>query len=75
MLYREFCSRSIAVHAVHASAGLADGTGERHGQARLLECIIGDPFRPSPTLPAAVLAWNDGTVPRIAQAVYEEPGL
>jgi hypothetical protein len=39
---------------------------------QLLRDIFGNPFRPSPPLPAAVLAWNDGTVRRIAQAIYEE---
>jgi hypothetical protein len=45
---------------------------ERPKQAELLRDIIGNPFRPSPSLPAAVLAWNDGTVRRIAEAIYEE---
>jgi hypothetical protein len=34
--------------------------------------LFGNPFRPSRPLPPAVLAWNDGTVPRLAQAVYED---
>ena len=38
----------------------------------LLRDIFGNPFRPSPPLPAAVLAWNDGTVRRIAEGIYEE---
>jgi hypothetical protein len=33
------------------------------------------PFRQSPPLPPAVLAWNDRTIPRLAQAIYEEPQL
>jgi hypothetical protein len=45
---------------------------ERPAQAGLVRCILGNPFRPSPPLSAAVLAWNDGTVRRIAEAVYEE---
>jgi hypothetical protein len=45
MLYREFCSSSIAVHAVHAADGLADGVEERREQARLMRCIFGNPFR------------------------------
>jgi hypothetical protein len=40
--------------------------------ALLLRDIFGNPFRPSPPLPPAVLAWNDGTVRRIAQGVYDE---
>jgi hypothetical protein len=39
---------------------------------KLLHDIVGNPFRPSPPLPAAVLAWNDATVPRIAEAIYGE---
>jgi hypothetical protein len=34
-------------------------------QADLLRCIFGNPFRP-------VLAWNDGTVVKMARAIYEE---
>jgi hypothetical protein len=40
--------------------------------ASLLRCIFGNPFRPSPALPPAVLAWSDGTVRRIAEGIYEE---
>jgi hypothetical protein len=41
----------------------------------LLRDIIGNPFRPSPPLPPAVLAWNDGTVRRLAEATYDERHL
>ena len=41
-------------------------------QARYLRDIFGNPFRPSPALPPAVLAWNGGTVRRIAQGIYED---
>jgi hypothetical protein len=44
-------------------------------QARLLRDIFGNPFRPSPPLPRAVLTWNDGTVRRIADGIYEERKL
>jgi hypothetical protein len=47
-------------------------TSERQQQARLLHCVFGNPFRPSPSLPSATLAWNDGTVRRLAQAIYED---
>ncbi len=33
--------------------------------------IFGNPFRPSPPLPPAVLAWNDATILRIAGGIYE----
>jgi hypothetical protein len=41
----------------------------------VLACIVGNPFRPPPLPPAAVLAWNDSTVPCIAQVIYEERRL
>jgi len=41
-------------------------------QVSLLRDIFGNPFRPSPPLPPAVVAWNDGTIPRIAEAIYQE---
>ena len=42
------------------------------GQAKLLRDIFSNPFRPSPSLSPAVLGWNDSTVRRIAQTIYEE---
>jgi hypothetical protein len=41
-------------------------------QAALLRDFYGNPFRPSPPLPPAVLAWHDGTVRRIAEGIYAE---
>ena len=41
-------------------------------RAALLRDLFTNPFRPSPPLPPAVLAWNDGTAPRIAQGIYDE---
>jgi hypothetical protein len=40
-------------------------------QVDLLREIVGNPFRPSPPLPAEVRAWNGGTVVRLARAMYE----
>jgi hypothetical protein len=40
-------------------------------QAVLARCIF-KPFRPSLPLPPEVLAWNDGTVRRLAEAIYDE---
>ena len=68
MLYREFYSSSIAAHAVLAPAALADGAGELHEQARLMRCIIGNPFRPMRVEPR----WLIPTVVSLAQAIYEE---
>jgi hypothetical protein len=38
----------------------------------LLRCVFGNPFRPSAVLPAAVLAWSDRAVRRIAGAIDAE---
>ena len=46
----------------------ADGSAH----AALLREIFGNPFLPSPPVPPAVLAWNDGTVRRLAEAIYDE---
>ena len=44
---------------------------ESQEQCKLLRDIFGNPFRPV-TLDPAVLAWNDSTVVRLAQAAYDE---
>jgi hypothetical protein len=44
---------------------------ELPGPCRLLRDIFANPFRPLPHLPPAVLAWNDRTVPRLAEAIYD----
>jgi hypothetical protein len=40
--------------------------------ALLLRDIFGNPFHPSPPLPAVIPAWSEGTVRRLAQAIYDE---
>jgi hypothetical protein len=45
---------------------------ERAAQAALLRDVYGNPFRPVSSLPAYILAWNDRTVPRISEGIYEE---
>jgi hypothetical protein len=40
-------------------------------QGRILRDIFGNPFRPV-TINPAWLTWNDGTVQKIAQAIYDE---
>jgi hypothetical protein len=44
---------------------------EEAAQADLLRCLLGDPFRPL-ALDLAWLAWNSGTIPKLAQAMYDE---
>jgi hypothetical protein len=40
--------------------------------SRLIRDIFNNPFRPSQPLPPAILAWNDRTIPRLAEAIYED---
>ena len=64
---------SAVYHAATAPGRLpaVARSAERAAQAALLRDIFGNPFRPAPADPAW-LAWNDGVVPRLAQAVYDE---
>jgi hypothetical protein len=41
-------------------------------RTHLIRDIFGNPFDPARPLPAAVLAWHDATVPRIARGIYDE---
>jgi hypothetical protein len=45
---------------------------ERQEQARVLRCLFGNPFRPV-ALDPAWRAWRDGTIPKLAQAIYDGP--
>lgn len=48
---------------------------ERRHQADILRDIFGPlPFRPV-TLPPSVRKWNDGTIPKLAEAAYQERSL
>ena len=71
----------VAESAMFALADLPDKSrttinrlrrGERTVQAHLVRDIFDDPFRPSPPLPPVVLAWNDDTVRRIADGIYDD---
>src|SRR5205085_1757436 len=64
---------SAAYHAATAAAAPSAARAreaERARQADLLREIFGNPARPTPVLPAW-LAWNDGTVVKLARAVSE----
>jgi hypothetical protein len=68
---------SAAYHAATAAAVPSAARvreAERSRQASLLREIFGNPVRPTPVVPAW-LAWNDGTVVKLAQAIYEERGF
>jgi hypothetical protein len=45
---------------------------ERKAHAALLRDIVGDPFRPQPTIDRAWLEWGRGTVLRLAETIYRD---
>jgi hypothetical protein len=45
---------------------------ESAAHAGLVRCLFGSPFRPAPAADPAWLAWQGGTVPKLARAAYEE---
>jgi hypothetical protein len=47
---------------------------EQAGQSSLLRCIFGNPFRPV-SLALLWLAWNDGTIRKLAQGIYDDPAF
>jgi hypothetical protein len=68
-------SAAFAMTAYPVSLAGSYGGSEQERDAvlcGLLRCVFGNPFRPSPPLPPAVLTWNDRTVPRLAEAIYND---
>ncbi len=63
-----------AANALRHGSQPADRAGEGREQCRLLRCVFGNPFRPVAVDPAW-LAWNGGTVGRLAEAAYQEREL
>jgi hypothetical protein len=62
---------SIAAQAVDLSKGRLFAL-ERILQCQYIRDIFGTSFRPLPPVLPAVLAWNDRTIPHLAEAVYED---
>jgi hypothetical protein len=60
-----------AANAEAASAN-QQWTQQQRRYSRLLQDIVGNPFRALPRLNPAWLAWEGGTVAKLAAAVYEE---
>src|SRR5262245_42697585 len=58
-------------HAGATTAHYAGIASEEAAQSALAREVFGNPFR-VPVISSAVLAWNDGTVPKLAEAIYEE---
>jgi hypothetical protein len=63
----EASARAVGV----AQNDLAAARVEQHIQADLLRCIAGNPFR-RVTVDPSWLSWNDGTVVKLAQGIYDD---
>jgi hypothetical protein len=62
-------SKAIEFYALAARSSSQE---QRATLIDLIRDVFGNPFSPSPSLPGPVLTWNDGTVRRIAEGIYEE---
>jgi hypothetical protein len=73
------CAHAAAARAIDevreaarcAATHPATTNTEKTAQAALLRDLFGNPFRPVTAAPAW-LSWNGATVPKLAQAIYEE---
>jgi hypothetical protein len=61
---------SQAIEWVTITVAVARGEDDSPGQAELLRCIFGNPFRPITCNPSW-LTWHDGLLVSIAQQMYE----
>jgi hypothetical protein len=48
---------------------------ERKSQCDRIRDIFGNPFRPRPAFDSSWQSWNDGIIPKLAQAIYDEREL
>jgi hypothetical protein len=67
-------AEGVPKQIAESARGIAKASEQRR-QANLLRCVFGKLPRRSSALPSTVLAWNDRTVPRLAQAAYDERRL
>src|SRR5207244_10594160 len=75
------CAAGAEAEAAAYAAGKNDQTAkvaeeatraaEEIAQANLLRHVLGNPFRRVSIAPAW-LVWNDGTIPKLAQTIYDE---
>jgi hypothetical protein len=63
-----------AINSLHEALRAGKRKEMEAQQIIVLRDIFGNPFRPVPLAPAW-LTWRDGTIPRLAEAVYEDREL
>jgi hypothetical protein len=63
-------SEEVIKWASHISP--ARGVEEKQAHCDLIRDLFGSPFRSRPAVAPAWLAWDGGTVPRLARAAYDE---
>jgi hypothetical protein len=63
-------ARVVALGASDAGGRSSANSDGAEVQAALLRCLFANPFRSAAVAPP-VLRWNDGTVGKIAQSIYE----
>jgi hypothetical protein len=68
---RDASAAALTVMVPSGHHGRAARARERLAQCQLLRDIAGNPFR-SAAVANTWLAWNDGIVPKLAQAIYDE---
>lgn len=66
-----FAGHAEAMEATPILASAEVGRAEEVEQACLLREIVGNPFRP-PSIDPVILRWNESTVVKLAQSIYDE---
>jgi len=64
-------TRRVADPVAGCGAATTAETSEKVVQCRLLHCLLGNLFRPLLLAPSWV-AWNDGTVAKLAKGIYDD---
>jgi hypothetical protein len=73
LLNKRFWNRTAERRAaVRQSVESKAFNAERAAQSELLRCIVHNPFRSVPTISTNLLSWNNCTVPKLAQGIYDE---
>jgi hypothetical protein len=72
-----WCANYMSPRSYPPGAGFRSPSKEDHDREQLAQCqllrdLFGNPFRPLPSLAPSLLGWNDGTIIKLAMAIYED---